>query len=110
MSRRPEAVLCEKILRKLRKIPHSYWERVEQVSIRGTADIMGCMCGICYWVEVKMKFKETLEKREKLQLYKMGRIIDAGGAGVLMTTDNWKFHCNRLKKKAQKHQEKLTQS
>ena len=102
MARRAEAVLCEKIMRKLRKIPDSFWERVEQQAVRGTADIVGCLGGVFYWIEVKTKFSEKLDKREKLQQYKAGQVLEAGGAVLLLDSGNWKFHCNRLKKKTQK--------
>lgn len=97
---RPEAILCGKLIKRLREIPNTYWERIEQRSIRGTSDIIGCFFGQAYWIEVKTLFKERLETRERLQFFKHGEIIKAGGAVILITQDNWKYHCERLEMKA----------
>lgn len=99
MARKPESLLRDKIFKRLDKLPDSYWEKIEQISIRGTADIVGCFMGIFYWIEVKMEFSEKIAEREHLQLYKMGEIIKAGGAGLLFTEKNWKHHCDRLEMK-----------
>ena len=92
----------DKIYKRLMELPQSYWEKIEQVSIRGTADIIGCFMGIFYWIEIKMEFSEQITNREYVQLYKMGEIIKAGGAGLLLTEKNWKYHCERLEMKWKK--------
>ena len=102
MATRAEAALTRRILRELRKIPNTFWDRIEQSSIRGTADIIGCICGQFHWIEVKVELEGHLDKREHLQMYKMDQVIDAGGAGIIMYKSNWKHHVWRLKRKARK--------
>ena len=96
MAKSKEARLKQLIIKRLNKIPGSYWERVEQVSIRGTPDIVGCFLGRSYWIEVKTQITNTPSKRERLQLYKLKKAMEANAACIVMTETNWKMICRRL--------------
>lgn len=70
----------------LRKLPRSSWERIEQKSIRGTADIIGCLNGDFVWLEAK---KSKDHQAGALQSHKMGRFKDAGAIAFKIDPDNW---------------------
>lgn len=91
-----ETVLKNKILKGLRTIPESRWFNIQQVAIRGDPDIIGLIRGKFYGIEVKLKFEERLDSRERLQRRKLRQIADAGGAMLIITKDTWKFHVKRL--------------
>ena len=77
-------------MKELKAIPNSIWERVEQRSIRGTPDIIGCVLGFSFWIEVKVSFKRAVRSYEKLQMLKLERHRDAGGFSFVFTEENYK--------------------
>ncbi len=85
----PEAGLKKRILKELIKIPKSFWESIQQRSVRGTSDIVGTVQGVSYRIEVKEKFKAKLEDREWLQMHYLSRHAQAGGTSILMHGRNW---------------------
>lgn len=71
MSRKAESKFVEKALKEFRLIPHSEWERVEQVSIIGTPDLFGCIRGRCVLVEFKSRRKNpTALQQDRLNMFK----------------------------------------
>lgn len=108
MAQRPEARLCQNIMKELHKIPNSYWTRVEQKAIGGTADIIGCFFGMFYWIEVKTEYSPRMEARDPRQLYNMRQVLEAGGAAMFMDKRDWKHQCQRLKRRAHQLLEKQT--
>lgn len=99
MSKKPESILKEKILAELRKLPCSWWEKIQQVGKRGTPDIIGCFLGSFYAIEIKEKITGTIARHEKLQMYKLRKIMDAGGAAIIITETNWKMQIRNLWKR-----------
>lgn len=97
MSKKPESILKEKILRELRLLPFSFWEKIQQTSKRGTPDIVGCFQGLFYGIEIKEEICNHLKPHEKLQMHKLGKIMEAGGAGIIMTNDNYKMIIQKMR-------------
>lgn len=84
MSKGPETLLKERMLRRLRSIPLSWWEKIQQVAIRGTPDILGVVRGKF----VALELKSEKGKISELQKYKLGEIREARGLGFIVTADN----------------------
>lgn len=96
-----ESLVSRKIMKALRKIPNSVWTRQElRTNVRGESDIIGCVRGLSFRIETKTdKFNiEKPEEREVLQIYKLGKHAQAGGASFIMTESNWAYHVARIAK------------
>lgn len=81
----PETRFKEKVLRDLRAIPGVWAEKIQQVSIKGTPDILACVCGIFFAIELKT----DSGKLEKLQEHKLRLIAKAGGGAMVATPSTW---------------------
>ncbi len=82
---RKEATLTRKILELFRQLPNSWFERVEQTSINGTPDILGCVEGQMVAIEVKT----NKGRLSRLQLHKLNCIRNAGGLALVLNEDNY---------------------
>lgn len=92
--------MCRKIMKALKEIPNSTWERVEQsTGKRGTSDIIGVIRGLSYRIEAKTdEFNiEKPKPREVLQIHNLGRHAKMGGASFIFTESNWKHHVRQIK-------------
>lgn len=69
----------------LKKLPNSWWESIQQLSIRGTPDIIGHVNG--YFVALELKTKSG--KLSKLQRIKLIEINRNKGIAVKVSPDNW---------------------
>jgi len=86
MSKNPESVLVDKIIKALREQDKSYWVKIHggMYQAVGLPDIVGCYNGRFVAIEVKIPGKEkTLTERQKLILK---RIKKAGGYAIMATT------------------------
>lgn len=70
----------------LRGIPGSWWEKIQQKSIRGTPDILGCVQGKFVALELKKDSKANIDE---LQKYKLEQISKAGGLSAIVYPENW---------------------
>lgn len=84
--KKPETKFKEKALEDLRGIPGSWWEKIQQVALRGTPDIIGCVRGNFVAIELK---KDEKAKVEDLQEHKLQAIRFAGGHAVVAYPENW---------------------
>lgn len=86
MSKKPETIFRNnKVRPALEKIPHSFWESIQQISIVGTPDIIGCVNGLFVAIEIKT----DTGKRSAMQAYKMDRIEkDALGIALVIQPSN----------------------
>ena len=75
LSRQPETIFKEKVYKRLDKIPDLFYEKIQQVALRGTPDIIGCYQGFYFAFELKV----GKNKADALQRYTLGKIGDAGG-------------------------------
>lgn len=83
---KPETKFRAKIRPLLDAIPNSWWESIQQKSIRGTPDIIGCLGG--YFIALELKSKKVDAKG--LQAYKLQSIRDAYGVALVVHPENWK--------------------
>lgn len=85
MAQKPETVFRQKFRAKLDKIPNCWFESIQQKSISGTPDLLGCVNGFFVGLELKSTDEE---KASKLQELKLARIAQAGGMGLLVSPGN----------------------
>lgn len=95
MARGPENIFKNRARKELEEIPNSWWETIQQKSIRGTPDIIGCVCGVFIALEFKASEKAT---RSKLQVYKSEKIKKCKGISLFVYPENWDSVISFLKK------------
>lgn len=91
--KKPESLLKRKIMAELGGVRHSWFERIEQSSINGTPDILGCIDGMFIALEAKT---DDNSHPTKLQAFKLRSINDAGGIGLCVRPSNWPEVLNQL--------------
>ncbi len=79
--KKQETVFKEKALKALRKIPLSWFEKIQQVALRGTPDIIGCVNGRFVAIELKTEEGST----SKLQDLKLEKVLKAKGLAFVLT-------------------------
>lgn len=67
-------------------LPNSWWESIQQKTIIGSPDIIGCLNGVFVALELKTD-KGVIAK---MQQYKLDRIKKAGGIATIVTPSTWK--------------------
>lgn len=80
----PERAFRNKVVPQLKAIERSWWESIQQKSIRGTPDIIGVVNGRFVAIEIKA----ANGRASPLQREKLKRIHDAGGLSILLYPDN----------------------
>jgi Holliday junction resolvase len=91
--RQPEATFRRRALEDLKKIQGLWFVRIEQRSLRGTPDLIGCIRGMFFAIE----FKSANGKLTKLQEHTLFKISDAGGFAFVAFPDNWDSVLQTLK-------------
>lgn len=97
MPLKPETKFKNKVMPLLRALPYSWWEKIQQKSIRGTPDIIGCMNGTFIAIELK---SDKHSKVDELQRWKLDQIDRAGGISVILYPGNWDKWYKKFKKYA----------
>ena len=86
MASKPETLFRQKVLKYLNtKKEHIMFFTIQQSSIRGTPDILACVRG--YFFGIELKSKEG--KPSKLQEYNLNRIAETGGYAILLYPENF---------------------
>jgi len=98
MAKKPETLFKEKVLKQLRALPYSWWEKIQQVTLRGTPDLIGCLNGNFIAIELKRSAKAEIEL---LQVIKLERIGKAGGTAIIAYPENWEVVYAQLVKMSQ---------
>lgn len=80
-----ERAFRKKIDERLKEIPNSWWESIQQQAIHGTPDKIGVINGRFIGLELKRSARAEFSK---LQKYKLDKINEAGGYGRLLHPDN----------------------
>lgn len=80
-----EAVFKKRLMAKLKKIPLSWWESVNQVSVIGTPDILGCVNSKFVAIECKRNNKSKISPMQKIKLENINR---CKGLALLATPEN----------------------
>jgi hypothetical protein len=83
---KPETKFRRKLQKKLDEIPSSWWESIQQQTIRGTPDLLGLVAGRFIALEIKATDKSPISE---LQKYKLQRITEAGGYGAVVHPENF---------------------
>lgn len=85
MSKQPETLFKEKVQARLRNVPNSWFEKIQQVGKRGTPDILGCVNGFFVALELKIPGGRL----DKLQKYTLDKIhLEAKGIAIELRPDN----------------------
>ena len=85
MSSQPETLFKVKVKKHLDKIPNIWYEKIQQVTIRGTPDFLICYAGRFVAWELK---KDAKSKATKLQQYELDGVAKAGGVAVVVHPGN----------------------
>jgi len=93
MAKKPETLFKEKVKSALATLPHSWFEKIQQVAIRGTPDFVGVIRSRFIAIELKKSLKE---EPDPLQNYKLGEIAEAGGMSFVMAPENFQDTFNYL--------------
>lgn len=79
--KKKETVFKERVQKKLKAIPHSWWVKIQQVGINGTPDILGTINGVFVAIELKTD-EGTLSK---LQSYNIDKITKTGAIALVIS-------------------------
>lgn len=88
-----------KVRARLEAIPNSWWESIQQKTIQGTPDILGCINGFFVALELKAT---SLDKPTPLQALKIQRIVSSNGVAFVVNPDNLEATLEVLKEIAQR--------
>lgn len=80
-----ETPFRKRAMKQLKALPNTKWTRIEQQSIRGTPDTMGCLFGHLILIEFKASGKEAT----KQQSYELGKWEEVGAVVFEATPENW---------------------
>lgn len=85
-----ESAFAKRVWKELDKIPNSFFTTIQQKTIRGLPDVIGCINGRFVALELKRSKAEANKKsgRIMLQKYVIGKIIESGGSGFFVNPDN----------------------
>lgn len=86
MAKKPETVFKERIKPMLEALGGSWWVKTQMLSTLGIPDYLGCVQGAFIALELK---KDRKSKPSKLQLWVLGKIMDAGGIAMVVYPENW---------------------
>lgn len=86
MGQKGETKFRKRVDAFLKKVPESWFESIQQKSIHGSPDKIGVVKGLFVAIELKASSKS---KVSELQKYKLQKIIDAGGIGMVVDPEGW---------------------
>lgn len=86
MAQKPETLFKNRVRKDLEKLPKTWFEKIQQVSICGTPDFLCCINGNFVAIELK---KDEKEDADDLQKYKLYKIAKAGGKTFVANPSNW---------------------
>lgn len=78
-----EKVFQTRLLVRLREIPGTYWYKANDRTTAGVPDIIGCVAGIFFALELKTKSKVS-----PIQAYHLRKIDEAAGQAFVVTPKN----------------------
>lgn len=95
----PEKKFQIAVRKDLDKIPNLYYFIKEAMSLRGISDIIGCLNGTFFALELKKDRTSTQAKsgRIVLQKYHIEKIKKAGGFGIITCPETWSKDLQDLK-------------
>jgi hypothetical protein len=94
MALKPETKFRQRFMKKIDKLPYSWFESIQQKTIRGTPDVLGLIGGKFIALEFKASKNSPITE---LQKYKLTRIEQSGGVGFVVYPENEKEIISYLK-------------
>jgi len=85
MARGPENKFKDELKRKLNNFPNQFHFTKEALALRGIPDIVGCINGKFFVLEVKAS---KYAKRTALQTYILSKVDRSGGFGAFIYPEN----------------------
>lgn len=73
-------------MRKFKELKRSWFESVQQRTIPGSPDVIGCVNGWFVGIEFKKSSKSPISMMQK---YKLQKIVEAGGLGFICHPENF---------------------
>lgn len=99
MSNKPEAKLKERVQSRLKKLDNCWFFKTDEGAVRGIPDIIGCIEGRFFAMELKHKRAKADKRRESLQKLTLRHIRMAGGLGYFkVDEENFKDVIARIAK------------
>lgn len=95
MAKKPETVFKERIKPHLDRIPHSWWVKIQMLSLAGIPDYLGCINGRFVALELK---KDGKTDASLLQGWVLSKIRAAGGIALKVDPENWQATYNLLQR------------
>lgn len=90
----PETAFKVKVQAALKLLPHTWFVKTQQLSVRGTPDILCCIRGTF----VALELKRSQEARiDPLQTHTLTGITNAGGESFVVYPENWPVVLAHLK-------------
>lgn len=94
MAQKPETVFKSKVQKDLSSLKNTWFTKIQQQTIVGTPDFIGCINTRFFAIELK-----TDEgKLSKLQEYNLAQIKNAGGISIVTMPSIWQDTFQFLKK------------
>lgn len=87
-----ETLFKEKVVKLLKQIPYLWVVKTQQVSVRGTPDLLIC----CKGKFVAWELKTSTGVADPLQTYTLGEIARAMGVARVVTPDNLEKYMEEL--------------
>lgn len=84
--KKPETKFKEKMLKDLRALPKTWCAKIQQVSLRGTPDVLACINS--FFVAFELKASENA-KVDELQRFTLECIRNANGGAFIVYPENW---------------------
>lgn len=82
-----------RVIRELKKLPNTWFVKIQQVSKSGTPDFLLCVNGRF----VGLELKTDTGKLSVLQEYNLKRIEESGGIAIVMTPSNFQEEMTGLR-------------
>jgi len=99
IMKKPETKFKEKVVKDLKELRYIWFTKTQQKSLRGTPDIIGCINGYFFALELKSSRKGKISA---LQSYNLQKVVEAGGRSWIAYPENWEEVFNEIKKIGQK--------
>lgn len=91
-----ETKFQNRVLRELKLLPRCCAIKISQRSKRGDADVVGCLSGHFFALELKA---DEYEKADPLQLHKLSKWRQAGGVAYVAFPRNWPGVLEEIKRR-----------
>jgi len=93
LAKQRETLFKEKVLRELKKFPKTWFCKIQQVSKRGTPDILATIGGVFVAIELKTDAGVL----SKLQEFNLAEISKTGAIAIVMTPTNFDKYMRALR-------------